>query len=76
MQLSFCLVFGWAFFFLFFLLPVTVAAAAFNTSIPTVADPRYEVQILVPGSYFHGIHGITFDTEDNLYAGTIAGQNV
>lgn len=76
MQSTSFLVFVWMFFFLFFLLPVTVLAAAFNTSIPTVADPRYEVQILVPGSYFHGIHGITFDTEDNLYAGSVVGQNV
>lgn len=51
-------------------------AASFNTTIPTVVDPRYEIQILVPGSYFHSIQGITFDSEDNLYAGSVFGQSI
>ena len=51
-------------------------AASFNTTIPTVVDPRYEVQILVPGSHFHSIQGITFDSEDNLYAGSVFGQSI
>ncbi|MFC1651400.1 SMP-30/gluconolactonase/LRE family protein [Candidatus Latescibacterota bacterium] len=51
-------------------------ADSFNTTIPTVVDPRYEIQILVPGSHFHGIHGITFDSEDNLYAGSVFGQSI
>ncbi len=48
----------------------------FKTSIPFVVDPRYEIQILVPGSHFHGIHGLTFDSQDNLYAGSVVGRAI
>lgn len=51
-------------------------AASFKTTIPIVVDPRYEIQILVPGSYFHSIQGITFDSKDNLYAGSVFGQSI
>lgn len=36
----------------------------------------YEVEILVPGSHFHGVHGLTFDGEDRLYAGSVVGQTI
>ncbi|MBW1708813.1 MAG: SMP-30/gluconolactonase/LRE family protein [Deltaproteobacteria bacterium] len=55
--------------------PNSVCARSFRTSIPTVVDPGYEVQILIPGCNFHGIHGITFDNQDNLYAGSVVGQS-
>jgi len=38
-------------------------------------DP-YLVQYLVPGSDFLSIHGITFDKDDNLYAGSVMGQSI
>jgi len=64
--------------FISFLLlaPITASAASFNTTVPTVVDDRYKIQILVPGSHFHGIHGITFDSRDNLYVGSVVGQSV
>lgn len=58
----------------YFLTAAISVAGTFKTTIPTVVDPRYEVQILVPGSHFHGIHGLTFDSQDNLYAGSVVGQ--
>ena len=38
-------------------------------------DP-YLVQYLVPGSDFLSIHGITFDRDDNIYAGSVMGQSI
>lgn len=49
---------------------------SFNTTVPTVTDSRYEIQIIVPGSFFHGVNGITFDSKDNLYAGSVGGQSI
>lgn len=62
--------------FLFLLIPNWIYAETFKTTIPTVVDPRYKIQILVPGSHFHGIHGITFDSQDNLYVGSVVGQSI
>lgn len=38
-------------------------------------DP-YLVQYLVPGSDFLSLHGITFDSADKLYAGSVMGQSI
>lgn len=54
----------------------SVCAGTFATTLPKVVDPRYEIEILVPGSYFHGIHGLTFDAQDNLYVGSVLGQAI
>ena len=54
--------------------PSAVEPAVFHTTEPTAVAPGYEVEILVPGSYFNGVHGLTFDSEDNLYAGSVVGQ--
>jgi sugar lactone lactonase YvrE len=64
--------------FLSFGFVITPGAKAkpFKSSLPTVVDPGYKIQILVPGSYFHGIHGLTFDSQDNLYAGSVVGQSI
>jgi len=69
-------VLGLLFLCIFHLNSSVVSAAPFNTTIPVVVDPRYEIQILVPGSHFHGIHGLTFDSQDNLYAGSVVGQAI
>ncbi|HEX4881346.1 MAG TPA: hypothetical protein VFV18_03280 [Porticoccaceae bacterium] len=34
------------------------------------------VQYLVPGADFLGIHGLTFDRDDNLYVGSVIGQAI
>jgi hypothetical protein len=36
----------------------------------------YLTQILVPGSHFHGVHGLAFDRDDQLYAGSVVGQSI
>jgi len=35
----------------------------------------YEVTKLVPGSAFHGVHGLGIDKAGHLYAGSVAGGN-
>jgi len=40
------------------------------------AATRYVVRRLVPGSPFHGIHGMRFDKKDLLYAGSVVGQTI
>ena len=53
-----------------------VLAAAVFFGPPTVRAQDYQVQFLVPGSYFHGIHGLAFDRDDQLYAGSVVGQTI
>src|SRR5437763_3508096 len=50
----------------------TVAAAVFCTSIGASAQ-TYEVTKLVPGSAFHGVHGLGIDRNGKLFAGSVAG---
>jgi sugar lactone lactonase YvrE len=59
-----------------FLFAAFAGAAEFETSVPTVVDRQYQIKVLVPGSHFHGIHGLTFDSKDALYAGSVVGQTI
>ncbi len=49
---------------------------------PAVADAapappkEYNQQILVPGSWFHGVHGLAFNKDDQLFAGSVLGQTI
>jgi sugar lactone lactonase YvrE len=70
------LIIALVFFSFGFIIPPTTMAKPFQSSMPTVVDPGYKIQILVPGSHFHGIHGLTFDSQDNLYAGSVVGQSI
>jgi DNA-binding beta-propeller fold protein YncE len=36
----------------------------------------YDVKRLLPGSPFHGVHGLRFDKDDNLYAASVIGQSI
>lgn len=36
----------------------------------------YRLDLLVPGHGFNGIHGITFDSNDKLYVGSVVGQSI
>ena len=47
-----------------------------SSAMPAAVDPHYQIKILVPGSHFHGIHGLTFDKQDQLYAGSVVGQSI
>jgi sugar lactone lactonase YvrE len=45
---------------------------------PAPAPPpkEYEQQFLVPGSSFHGVHGLAFNKDDQLFAGSVVGQTL
>ncbi len=44
---------------------------------PPVAPPKsFLTQILVPGSHFHGVHGLAFDKDDQLFVGSVVGQSI
>ena len=37
---------------------------------------EYNQQFLVPGSWFHGVHGLAFNKDDQLFAGSVVGQTI
>jgi sugar lactone lactonase YvrE len=37
---------------------------------------RYQLDRLVPASAFHGVHGLAFDAQDRLYAGSVVGHSI
>ena len=48
-------------------------------STPPAPEPvakEYNQQILVPGSWFHGVHGLAFNKDDQLFAGSVMGQTL
>src|SRR5215469_932571 len=54
-------------------LALVVAGSALAQS----AAPReYNQQFLVPGSWFHGVHGLAFNKDDQLFAGSVLGQAI
>ncbi len=54
-------------------LGATVAAAVLLTTGVGAAAQTYEVTKLVPGSAFHGVHGLGIDKAGRLFAGSVAG---
>lgn len=58
--------------------PKAPAAPAASTA-PAPAAPvakEYNQQFLVPGSWFHGVHGLAFNKDDQLFAGSVVGQTI
>ncbi len=56
-------------------------ALAQQTPAPPAATPappakEYEQQFLVAGSWFHGVHGLAFNKDDQLFAGSVVGQTI
>src|SRR5450755_1163142 len=49
-------------------------ALAITALVLHAAD--YDVKRLLPGSPFHGVHGLRFDKDDNLYAASVIGQSI
>jgi sugar lactone lactonase YvrE len=54
----------------------TVAAAVLFTSGVGASAQTYEVTKLVPGSAFHGVHGLGIDRAGRLLAGSVAGAAI
>jgi sugar lactone lactonase YvrE len=66
-------------FFTSLALAVTVAGGALaQQATPPEAPPakEYNQQFLVPGSWFHGVHGLAFNKDDQLFAGSVIGQTL
>ncbi|WP_293678207.1 SMP-30/gluconolactonase/LRE family protein [uncultured Phenylobacterium sp.] len=57
------------------LIPLLAAAACALPAAPTAAWAQ-KVTKLVPGSAFHGVHGIRFAPDGQLYAGSVIGQTL
>ena len=53
----------------------TASPAAAPTQ-PLQPAKEYNQQFLVPGSWFHGVHGIAFNKDDQLFAGSVIGQTI
>jgi len=54
-------------------LRATIAATVFLSTGVGASAQTYEVTKLVPGSAFHGVHGIAIDKAGRLFAGSVAG---
>jgi sugar lactone lactonase YvrE len=56
---------------------LAVGASAQQASSDAALPSReYSQQILVPGSWFHGVHGLAFNKDDQLFAGSVVGQAI
>ena len=51
-----------------------VFSALMLAAIPATAE--YQRELLVPGSHFHGVHGITAGPDGKLYVGSVVGAAV
>jgi sugar lactone lactonase YvrE len=51
----------------------TVAATVLFSTVVGAAAQTYEVTKLVPGSAFHGVHGLGIDEAGRMFAGSVAG---
>jgi streptogramin lyase len=54
-------------------LSAAVAATTLFGAVNGAAADGYEVSLLVPGSAFHGVHGLGIDKTGRMFAGSVAG---
>ena len=60
-----------------FLMSMVLALGVAGSALAQSAAPReYNQQFLVPGSWFHGVHGLAFNKDDQLFAGSVLGQAI
>src|SRR5215471_21051663 len=57
-------------------LVLCAAVAATVVLIGNASAQTYEVTKLVPGSAFHGVHGLGIDKSGRLFAGSVAGATL
>ena len=72
-------------FFTSLALAFAMIGGAFAQQTPAPSPPaaapappakEYEQQFLVAGSWFHGVHGLAFNKDDQLFAGSVVGQAI
>jgi sugar lactone lactonase YvrE len=54
---------------------IALAAVSLHAAGAPSSD-RYQLDRLVPPSQFHGVHGLAFDKNDVLYAGSVVGHSI
>src|SRR4030095_15830781 len=70
-----------------FISSLALASALIGGALPKWAPPpaaapaapvakEYDQQFLVAGSWFHGVHGLAFNKDDQLFAGSVVGQTI
>jgi sugar lactone lactonase YvrE len=55
-------------------LMATLAQAGSPLTMPTVVDPGYRIQSLMPKTPVNGFNGLAFDSQGALYAGVVQGS--
>ena len=58
-------------FFTICLLVPSMALAGTQMTLPTVVDPGYRIQALMPKTQVNGFNGIAFDSQGTLYGGVV-----
>jgi sugar lactone lactonase YvrE len=53
-----------------------IAAVSMHTALAQPTSDRYQLDRLVPPSDFHGVHGLAFDAQGVLYAGSVVGHSI
>src|SRR5262249_32053681 len=70
-----CMGLGRLFMSALLLLGVSAGALAQQASL-SATPKEYNQQFLVPGSWFHGVHGLAFNKDDQLFAASVVGQAI
>jgi sugar lactone lactonase YvrE len=55
---------------------VGIAAVFVHAANAQPTSERYQLDRLVPPSQFHGVHGLAFDAQGVLYAGSVVGHSI
>lgn len=53
-----------------------LAVFSWHAALAQPTSERYQLDRLVPASAFHGVHGLAFDAQDRLYAGSVVGHSI
>ncbi|MGD9880044.1 MAG: SMP-30/gluconolactonase/LRE family protein [Reyranella sp.] len=57
-------------------LVLAVAGSTLAQQAPPASPKEYNQEFLVAGSWFHGVHGLAFNKDDQLFAGSVVGQTL
>ena len=58
------------------LLVAVLIGACTSTTVSKLEPAASKLETLVPGSAMHGVHGLAFDADDNLYGASLTGYSV
>jgi len=55
---------------------LAIATMFVTVSCSESKPPEYQLETVIPGSAFHGIHGLTFTSNNQLLAGSVLGRTI